>query len=227
MIAKWKKTLRLLSYSYKFQWNMWVGVLYLAIAVIAFCFGLRSGVKAIMCSMLFMYLWMNIWLQLKDNLMFSSMIQASPRKRMLDITFSGVQMFLSSFITYLIEGSIFLGYAKHHGVEQPGGLSVATTLFICAFLLICVNFYLGVYNKYYFSSLVFWTFTCMIIYGMSDISSIDALGNLVQGDPVKAFIIGLGLVALSGMGAGILRRLLYKKPISKYSGSSNLYKSMQ
>lgn len=227
MIAKWKKTIKLLSYSYKFKWNMWVGVLYLAIAVLFFWSGLRNGARDIMCSMTFLFLWMNVWLQMKDNLMFSSMIQASPRKRMLDITFSDAQMLLSSFITYLIEGSILVGYTLHHDVERLGGLSVATTLLISAFLLMSISFLMGTFNKYFFSSLILWFFAFVIIYGMPDVSAIDALGNLAQGDSIRALIIGLGLVAISGIGSGILRRLLYKKPISKYSGSSNLYKSMQ
>ncbi len=227
MIDKWKKTLRLLRYSYKFKWNLWVGVLYLAIAVIAFWSGLRNEARDLMFSMTFLFLWMNVGLQLKDNLMFSSMIQASPRKRMLDITLSDVYVCLGCFTTYLIEGGIFVGYMQHHGVERLGGLSIATTLLLAAFLLMSLSFYMGIFNKYFFLSVFLWTLAVMMIFGMSNISSIDALDGLVQGDPIRAFIIGLGLVALSGIGSCILRRLLYKKPISKYSGSSNVYKSMQ
>ncbi len=228
MIAELKRTWKLMRYSYNFKITIIGGIAILLTVLLMNGLALISvavAVKGFMMAGLIFFLAVAMGLQNKDNLVFSSLVLSSRRRRFLEICFTDTYCLVSSILSYVLECICIFLFVKDAAIAEVG-ISVATLFILTAMGIAVFTIFFGFYNKFYFLAL----FLCFLMYFVIDICSelpfINELGGMVNHNKGLALLLGILIITVASGIAMILRRALYKKAISKYSGSVGLRKSM-
>lgn len=214
MINEIKKGFRLIPYGYAIKMNLICGVVIMLLGLAALSMDSRNE---IFTASIFIILGPLVSLQVAGSHLYSGLVAASPRRRLVDIVLGDVLSVIASLIGYLvIVGYIFLNKGA---IEHPAESMILAG--VC--MAICV-IYFGVALKCYLvgSILYFIGVIGGYLVGSVFLEVTEIEFSLAGGSVVSFLIMVLGVVLSS-----VLRRLLYKRRLSPTACGTGLKKAMQ
>lgn len=212
MMGKWKTCFKVLKYSHNFSKSIWLAAIFLLLGLGLFVGVVKLDIYFAIVPALFILLSFAMLLQLKEDLIFSAMVCTSSKRRFFDTLFSDVLQVSAGIVTYLIYGILVFLFLKNEAVEK---YYAANALWVSSLCIAVFMVFLPTYLKYYWPSLITTWFLYMLFQEYLDYFS-DAGKTLISVSTPTGFWMGLGVVLAGGVISVVLRRLLYKKPLSKW-----------
>ena len=121
-------------------------------------------------------------------------------------------MILAGAITYLIFGILVILFLANEAVEK---YYAANALLVSSLCIAVFMVFLSMYSKYYWLSLIAVWFLYILFQEYIDFLS-DTGKTLISVSTPIGFWMGLGVVLAGGAISVVIRRILYKKPLSKW-----------
>lgn len=227
MMSEIKKIWKLAKYAYHFMFS----------AVFAVCFtifGMFFSVSGAMMSKetqlqpamlgtLYILLSSSMLIQVTYSLLFSNVVKSSPKNYILEITAPNFYTSVIGVAAYIITIITALIGAKY-SPDLAAGYSVV--ILNSGILIAVIVLYFGAAYKYFVASTIFF----MIGFGLS-FGGVNYMFYHV-GFPFELTILNTSLISavivIAGIvGSGILRKVLYRKPLSKLSMGAHLRKALQ
>ena len=216
MIKELKKTIKLLKYAYQYKMNVCFGIIFIVLGVCMFLIGhensmLLGGVYIMLGPMMMQ--------QIGCALLYCNLVASSGQKRFLETIYSDVIIGGTSILVYGV--TIVYCVIRQQFQTEPVHLgNVAITIAFCLAAVLC---YYGVVYKFFVSGIILFALAYMVTYfgGAACIKS-----DFFQFDLKEAALIGLVVVIVGNVIGILLRRLFYRKPISKAGAGAELRKSM-
>lgn len=218
MITELKKSWKLLKYAYQVKANVALAVF---IVVLGILWLLVEGVECIHLGICYIFMGPTMLVQVQYNTMQANLVAASPQRRCLDSTFPDILVLISCVAAYLL-GIVYLWV--YSLLNPQASLNYGMLLITTAVTMVVVLLYFSVaYKSFLIGTLSFiFGFVLVLTSGITFVEKCATQVSLSAGA-----LIGLGLVLVGNAGAVLLRRALYKKPISPFSGGMMLRKAMQ
>ncbi len=220
MMGKWKTCFKLLKYSENLKRSIWAAAIVLLLGLGLFVGVLKGEIRFVTMSVLIILLSLTLLVQLKENFMLSSMVCASSKRRFFDTLFSDVLWVSAGVAAYLIYGVLVLLFLENGDVEEFYAANVLWISGLCITMFIA---FLPIYLRYYWSGLI----TNILLYMLFQeyIDYLEESGKtLLRVSTPIGFWMGLGVVLAGGAVSIVIRRILYKKPFSKWVASENMRK---
>ncbi|MDE6761936.1 MAG: hypothetical protein K2J90_14865 [Lachnospiraceae bacterium] len=215
MTRELKVSLKMMKYGNNIKSNIGCGALFFLLGIV---FVVRGGMETggIVLGSTYIFLSVMMIKQIAYSLHFVGLVASSPRKKIIEIYMLDVLDFISGMICYVIllmmvwiqnqfavEQNVQCGNALVFAGLEGGLILVYQAASIKSFLLSSVGYVMGF---------------CIILMNMDRvIFSISPTGGAVTG---FLFVL-LGVVL-----AGVLRRLIYRKPLSRYAVGQDLRKQV-
>lgn len=212
MMGRWKTCFKLLKYSHNFSRSIWLAAILLLLGLGLFVGVVKLDIYFAIVPALFILLSFAMLLQLKEDLIFSAMVCTSSKRRFFDTLFSDVLLVSAGVATYLVYGVLVFLFVKNVKIEE---FYAANVLWVSSLCIAVFMVFLPTYLKYYWPSLITTWFLYMLFQEYLDYFS-DAGKTLISVSTPTGFWMGLGVVLAGGVISVVLRRLLYKKPLSKW-----------
>lgn len=212
MMGKWKTCFKLLKYSQNFNRTIWLATILFLLGLGMFVGVVRLDLRFAMISALFILLPFIILLQLKEDLMYSAMVCTSSKRKFFDTLFSDVLLVSAGVATYLVYGVLVFLFVKNVKIEE---FYAANVLWVSSLCIAVFMVFLPTYLKYYWLSLI--TTWFLYILFQEHLDNLEDTGKtLISVSTPTGFWMGLGVVLAGGAISVVIRRLLYKKPLSKW-----------
>lgn len=212
MMGKWKSCFKLLKYSENLKRSIWVAAIVLLLGLGLFVGVVKLDIYFAIVPALLILLSFTMLIQLKENFIYSAMVCAFPKRRFFDTLFSDVLLISAGVATYLIYGVVVFLFVKNVKVEE---FYAANVLWVSSLCIAVFMVFLSTYLKYYWPSLIMTWFLYMLFQEHLD-NLEDAGETLIRVSTSVGFWMGLGVVLAGGVISVVIRRLLYKKPLSKW-----------
>lgn len=222
MMGRWKTCFKLLKYSENLKRSIWAAAIVLLLGLGSFVGVVKGEFRFVMISALIVLLSLTLLVQLKENFMLSSMVCASSKRRFFDTLFSDVLWISAGVAAYLIYGVLVLLFLKKGDVEE---FYAANVLWISGLCITIFLVFLSIYLKYYWGGLITSLLLFMSMQHYIDQMVEDGKMLLRVSTPI-GFLMGLVVVLAGGAVSVVTRRILYKKPFSKWIASENLRKKI-
>lgn len=219
-MGRWKTCFKLLKYSHNFSRSIWLAAILLLLGLGLFVGVVRIDLSFAMLPAIFLLLPCTVLLQLKEDLIYSAMVCAFPKRRFFDTLFSDVLLVSAGVAPYLIYGVLVFLFVENGNAEE---FYAANVLWVSSLCIAVFMVFLPTYLKYYWPSLITTWFLYMLFQEYLDYLS-DAGKTLISVSTSVGFWMGLGMVLAGGVISVVLRRLLYKKPLSKWAVRVNMQK---
>jgi len=214
MISKVKKSFRLIPYGYALKMNLIGGVLVFLLGLAGLCTG---SLQAILSASIFMVLGPLVLLQVAGSLLYSGVIAASPRRRVVEIVLGDVLSVIASVIGYAtVAGYIYL---NQEVIERPAGNMILAS--IC--MAICVIYFGVAFKLYAVGSILFFIFV-LGGYGLG-LLLLEWMEFKIS--LASASVIGFLIMVFGVVLSSMFRRLLYKRSLSARACGEGLRKAMQ
>ena len=213
MMCDWKTGLKMLRYAYQLKLNLLLAILFVVIGIGCLC----CGEKLIVLGGTWLMLGLVYMMQPMFNLVFAGSVAASAKRKSLSLYAPDVMVVLAGVITYLVVAGI--GWIK--GYESADSLQLKQYMLASFVMMFLLLIYMGVaYHIFIAGSIIF-----AILVGF---------GSLLSCIMIQVFSLGLGQIYVIGfvlIVAGIVlncvvRRLLYRRPMSKLALGAALRKRM-
>lgn len=212
MMGRWKTCFKLLKYSQNFNRSIWGAIIFFLMGLGLFVGVVKLDIYFAIAPALFLLLSFTMLLQLKEDLIFSAMVCASSKRRFFDTLFSDVQLVSAGVAVYLIYGVLVLLFLENGNVEE---FYAANVLWVSSLCIAVFMVFLSMYPKYYWTSLITVWFLYMFFQEYLDYLT-EAGKTFIRVSTPIGFWMGLGVVLAGGVISVVIRRLLYKKPLSKW-----------
>ena len=221
MITEWKRCAKLIKYGYNLKSS-------LAGAAIFFVWGIVMCVGTTdMFSMggMYMVLGPMFMIQCIYTSLSAGLSLSSPRRRFIETWFHDGLQLLIGLLGYalVILIAIIKITSTHYAAEEITvyGQAILFTGMITGVLMI----YMGIVYKTFLFGIILFTGSFAFIYaGLSNGMFNGMFGALQSVTMVNGTLFGLLFIAIGAIISGILRRVLYRKPFSKYSIRTNFGK---
>ena len=220
MMGRWKTCFKLLKYSHHFKRSIWGASFLFLMGLGLFVGVVRGDIRFVMISIPVIFLSLTMVLQLKEDFMFLAMVCASPQRRFLDTLFSDVLLISPGVVAYLIYVAMVLLFLKGGDVE---GVSTANVLLISGLTIAIFIVFIPMCLKWYWRGLICSLLLYMLLEHYID-KMADAGKTLISESTPIGFLLGLGTVLAGGAISVVIRRILYKKPLSKWAVRVNMQK---
>lgn len=221
MIAEFKKHMKLMKYGYNFK----PGIIGAAVLMLGGICLYLTGMFSLMSS-IYIIFGLTSLLSIEETLLISGLVASSPKKRGLEIWGQDIlQLVLATFGFLLI---IFLDWIQrliNPELEGDG----ATNFIMIGLVIAMIQVYWAFINKSYLFGIIIGA----AVYLLASIMVVNAyiagyiepsfLNGLIRTDEIKV-VVGFFIVLAGCLIAGWIRRLLYKKPLSKYMMAGELRK---
>ncbi len=226
MMNEMKKVCKLIQYGYNFKVSVGCGIVFVMLGVVFSILGSKMSsalhMQPAVLSTMYVFLGPLMALQVLYTLLFSEIVKSSPRNYTLEVlapnlfaTIMGVFSFIFSIISALIGMKVSPDLAEnYYAVIMSSGIMLAGMIL-----------YFGVCYKYFVLGTIGFIVGFLVIYGGLS-AYIFKYGVSFELTMVNSSLIGGGIVAAGIILSCVLRKLLYKKPISKYSAGAYLKKAM-
>lgn len=211
-MGKWKTCFRLLKYSHNFSRSIWLAAILFLLGLGLFVGVVRIDLSFAMLPVIFLLLPSTVLLQLKEDLIYSAMVCAFPKRRFFDTLFSDVLLVSAGVAPYLIYGVLVFLFVENGNAEEFYAANVLWVSSLCIAVIIVL---LPMSLKYYWISIITGWFLYMFFQMSLDYLA-DTGKTLLRVSTSVGFWIGLGMVLAGGVISVVIRRLLYKKPLSKW-----------
>lgn len=227
MMNEMKKVCKLIKYGYNFKMNMGFAILFTIFGVIFSVLGSmmssENHMQPAVLSTLYMLLGPIMVIQLLYTLLFCDIVKSSPKNYTLEVTapnFFAAVIGILAYIFSIISAAI--------GIKVSPELAESyNTVIISSGLLIAVCLlYFGVCYKYFVLGTIGFMVGFIVVYGgvSAAVFKINDSFPIATGNSI---FIGAVIVAVGILTSSIIRKLLYKKPISKLSAGAYLRKALQ
>ena len=212
MMGKWKTCFKLLKYSQNFKSIIWGAIIFFLLGLGMFVGVVKLDIRFAMASAILILLSFTMLLQLKEDLIFSDMVCTSSKRRFFDTVFSDVLWVSAGVAAYLIYAVMVFLFLENGNVEEFYAKNV---LWISGLVIMVIMGFLPVSFKYYWPSLITLNLLNMMFLKYIDYLT-EAGKTLIRVSTPMGFWMGLGMVLAGGVLSVVLRRILYKKPLSKW-----------
>ncbi len=212
MMGKWKTCFKLLKYSHNFSRSIWLAAILFLLGLGLFVGVVRIDLSFAMLPVIFLLLPCTVLLQLKEDLIYSAMVCAFPKRRFFDTLFSDVLLVSAGVAPYLIYGVLVFLFVDNGNVEE---FYAANVLWLSSLCIAVIIVFLPMSLKYYWTSIITGWFLYMFFQMSLDYLA-DTGKTLLRVSTPVGFWMGLGVVLAGGVISVVIRRLLYKKPLSKW-----------
>lgn len=228
MMQELKRCFKLLRYAYGLKANIAGFILMLLLGALFTVGAAGMGIIGYMISALFLFLGLAMPAQLKDNFLFSNMVMASGRKRCLELYLTDIMVTVSGIVGYMLHALLLIIFVDE-GIRQNylQGTSMATIFMLTGSSIAIFLVYYGFSNKCFGFALTVSFFTYLILDIICQTPYGEEMGSLVGHKTGYGFLVGGFIVVAGSLISMVLRRLLYKKPVSVHTGSIGLRKAMQ
>ncbi|MBQ9140929.1 MAG: hypothetical protein IJX63_03945 [Lachnospiraceae bacterium] len=219
MLKDVKLGFKLLKYSYNFKTSM-------ILTIIIFVLGLLLMMiepDTFVLFGLYSFIGVLIIVQMSTSLLYAQMFSASPKKKKLELTFSNAVTTAGAVIWYLFL-TVLSQVFSYFRPQLRGEYNVALIV-IGIFMMICIIYY-GACYKYFIVASIIFGITFGIVYSIGRTRLTIILMEQIGADFAVSFTIGLVIILISSGIACVMRRLLYKKPLSPNGMGANLRKAM-
>lgn len=221
MMTEIKKSLKLIKYGYQAKLNIGLVVLFFILGVLMLI--LNDGFN-VSLGAIYILLGPFMVIQVHYNLLHSNIIASSYQRRTLDGLVPNVVGAVSSLIVYAV---LVVFIAIKNSMSSAEGVTYASILIVASLIIFVVIVYYGIAYK------IFWVGTGLFVVafliafagGSGVMRVLEKQGVSIPF--VVSALIGLGLIILGNVLSVLLRKALYKKPISPASGGVVLRKAMQ
>ena len=213
MMCDWKTGLKMLRYAYKFKLNLVISIVFVVVGIGCLCFG---GASIVMGGCWFM-LGLTYMMQPMFNLVYAGSVATSPKRNSLSLYAPDMIVVSAGVITYLVV--IGIGWIK--GYEGVDGLVFKQFMLATFGIMFLMLIYLGVSYHIFIVGTFIFSFSAgasgVLASVMVQMFSLE-LGNI--------YVIGLVLIVAGVVLNCVVRRLLYRKPMSKLALGADLRKRM-
>lgn len=217
MMADLKRGFRLIRYGHGLVLNMVVAVLFLLIGILF----LFVGPEGMLMSTLYILMAPLMFMQMEYSLLYAGTVLASPRHRMLEIHMADVFTVISG----VIGCAVILGAGAYWCTKEPEEAEYCMKVMLASgAMVLFMLVYLGVAYKYFFMSMVAFM-VGILVGGNGEVFVLELSG--IPYTFTNVALISLACIILGVVLSYIIRRLLYRKPISKWSAGASLRKSLQ
>lgn len=218
MMSGIKRSLKLIKYGYALKSSVLVFVLFFVLGTWIRCIqtdeNALSGIVCVICGVLML-------MQVHYYLLYANFVSASPRRKLLELTIPNVVSTIAGLLGYAVLVIVAIMQAKTLPQETEsivgtvliGGLEIAA-------LLMCF----GAAYKYYVLSLslFFVVFFVLLSGGMAVLNQWNLNLDVYSASGISLLFVAAGIVL-----SCVLRRALYKRPLSKIAAGASLRKAMQ
>ncbi len=221
MMSELKKSWKLIKYGYQFKINIALGVLFILLGVV---FMLTSSANnadiGVLLGAVYLLLGPSMFAQTAQNMLFSQCVASSYQHRLLDGKFINIVMAVNCLLAYIV---VMILLAINPFLQMGSFVNSGNVMISVAVTIALVMLCAGMAWKYFVVStiLVFISyFGCIIIHGL--LLNVVPATNIFVGS-----ILGLVILAVGNLLSILVRKALYKKPLSPLAGGSGLRKAMQ
>ena len=219
MIENLKKSLKLLRYGHDLKSNMIGMAVLLAGIIIIYFLTYKVDFRLQMLAYVLLFFCFMIPLQIKEDLMLSRMLASSGLRRFFDVNFADILLLVGSLASFWINAGAVLLFFKEGALE--GSTTAGLLLSSGCGIGICTMFQGFVVKK--MAASIGMYFSVCVCGGIMVAIIEDFAWNPGK---VLALVIGTCFVLVGNLIAMVLRRKMYKKPLSKYANSEGLKKAM-
>lgn len=219
MITEWKRCMKLVKYGYNLKSSIACAVIFFVLGIL-WCIGDKG-----MFAMGGMYIVLGplMLVQVIYTGLMAGMPLSSPRRRFIEIQLQDGLQLLVGVLGYLLV--VLVAAIKVYRGHSTPELSIAygQMVLYTGMLVGVLLIYMGIVYKYFLFSLILFMGGFAFIYiGLwGEMIKIAHSVNMVSGT-----LLGLLFVLIGEVLSGVLRRLLYKKPLNKYAMGMALRKQM-
>lgn len=219
MITEWKRCMKLVKYGYNLKSSIACAVIFF-VSGILFCV-LQIDMFAL--GGLYIVLGPLMLVQIIYTGLMAEMALSSPRRRFMEIQLQDGLQLLVGVLGYLLVVliaaiKVYQGHSAPELSTAYGQMVLYTGIIAGMFLI-----YMGIVYKYFLVSLILFMVGFSLVYmgPWGEIIKITHSVNMVSGT-----LLGLLFVLIGEVLSGVLRRVLYKKPLNKYAMGAALRKQM-
>lgn len=217
MITEWKKSLRLLKYTYQFKLNVALAIFFFVLGTI---FVISNGPDGLYLATIYWYLGPLMLVQLIFNLLYAGQVAASVQRKALERTFPNIMGLVTSLLSYAGEIIYMAIYSKLYPMNE---LSAGNILVEVALAMVVTTIYYSVAFKWFVIATILFAIGFALTHGIG-----RAL--LVYSDVeigfLKGSLIGLAMVVAINILAALIRKAIYKYPYSPLASGRSLRKAM-
>ena len=227
MMNEMKRVCKLITYGYNFKVNIGFGILFMLFGVLFSVFGSMMSssnhMQPAVLSTIYMFIGPIMVVQILYTLLFSKIAKSSPLNYTLEVTAPNFFATLVGIFSYLfsVVGALIGMKVSPDLTENYYAVIISSGILLAIMLL-----YFGVCYKYFVLGTIAFTVGFFVIYGGLS-AFIFKYGVSSELNFVNSCLISGILVAVGIILSCVLRKLLYKKPISKLSAGVYLKKAMQ
>lgn len=221
MIKNFRKQIKIIKYGGDKKSSIAAAALFFLLGIL---FLIMMDSEGLVMGSLYIFAGLLMLLQVYNTLLSIGMVTASPKRRMLEtwlIDILGLLTGICYYIFLLIVGVIKI-YLSHEAeaVKQQYGIAFLFAGILGGWVLI----YCGMAWKSFLISVIVFSGGFFVI--SSKFSAIIENDKVMLVNLGTGAMLGFLAIVLGAVVAGIIRRLLYKKPMSKYAMGANLRKQM-
>lgn len=219
MIKNFRKQIKLIKYGGDKKSSIAAAALFFLLGIL---FLVMMDSEGLIMGSLYIFSGLLMLLQVYNTLLSIGMVTASPKRRMLETWLIDILGLLTGICYYIF--LLIIAMIKIHVADEADKQQYGIAFLFAGILGGWVLVYCGAAWKSFLISVITFSVGFFIIF--------SKYNEIIAND--KAMPVNLGIGAILGflaivLGAvlgGIIRRLLYKKPMSKYAMGANLRKQM-
>lgn len=225
MITEWKRCIKLVKYGYNIKSTIACALIFFVIGLII-CV-LDQGNMFILGG-LYIVLGPLMLAQIIYTGLVSGMALSSPRRRFMEIQLQDGMQLLVGVLGYLLVvllavAKVYLGHSESEIYISLGRDAYGQMILHMGILTGILLVYMGIVYKYFLISILLFAGGFAFVYtGMwGGVTEIISSVNMVSGT-----LWGLLFVLIGAVLSGVMRRILYKKPLNKYALGAALRKQL-
>lgn len=213
MMRDWKTGLKMIRYAYQFKLNLAVAVMFIVLGVV----GLYFKGAYLVTGGCWLLLGLSYMTQPMFNMIFAGSVAVSPKRKSLSLYTPDVITILAGVITY----PVVVGISWSVRPENADDLLFRQFMLSAFVVMFLALVYMGVaYHLFILGTFLFGILTACG--GMLSCIAINVLSLELE----QIYVIGLVLIVAGVVLNCIERRLLYRRPLSKFALGAALRKRM-
>lgn len=218
MITEWKRCAKLIKYGYNLKSSVAAAAIFFVLGIVM-C--VLSPDEMFSLGGMYIVLGPMLLIQCVYTSLSAGISMSSPRRRFIETWFhDGLQLLigLAGYALVILIAVIQISHG-HSGAEERAALGQA--ILYTGMLTGVLMIYMGIVYKTFLLSVLL--FLVAFVSLMAEVP--DKIFGFMQSVTVaKGILWGLAAIAIGAVISGLLRRMLYKKPLSKFSIRTNFWK---
>lgn len=213
--------MKLIRYSYGFKTNIASMIIFPVIGGLMMA---AAEADSFMFGGIYLYMSFVMFVQMSNMMLTVQIVSAAPRRKLFEQTFPDAVMLITALLWYLV---LTLLVAVFINISPNLREEYTVSLVIVALFMAVLQIYIGVcYKFFWLASIMFFTvFTYMLIKGREIL--IGFILKYVGMNFFENFTIGLIIIVVACLFSMFLRKLFYKRPMSKMAMGAIVRQAMK